>query len=897
MSAEEQQMRQVLDLTKPLDVALFDRVAASLAAHDSPCTQQSAVRVMEEFKAHPEAWRVADQVLKGSEQLAAKYVALQTLDHTIQTAWHALPEEQRTGVRNFVVNMIMELATTTDSLTRNKALIEKMNFTLVQIVKKDWPERWPSFISEIVSSAAKRDALMQNNLAIIRLLSEEVFDFSKGKMTQKQIGRRKEALNSEFASIFSMLDHCLRNKQDVSLICEALHCLLSCLSWIPLGYIFETKLIELLVQRFLPVDVTRSPACKCLTEIAALTIDLQGPNAAAYQSQIMGLFAGFLEVLKQVIPAAPGLLHEQVVVSFYDSQDPRNADFVQTVAQFIITIFKQHLVSTIEPLALQDPDVATAIHETHAYLLGISYVDDKEVFKSCVEYWSWISMTVLFTGSAPEQGGWADPARQRRRTLYSLTFTEARKVFVKFMARPEEVIVFEDENGEVIKKIMKDVDAIEHHITMKEGLVYLTHLDSKDTETIMLDKLKIVQAEEPFSPSNLATLSWAIGSISGALTEDRESRFLIAVIRTLLVMCDQHEVQANKASVASDIMYVIGQYPRFLSANWRFLNIVIMKLFEFMQELFEGIQDMACDTFLKISSSSCKVEFVRAQPNAEGTLDEPFILKLLRDMDMYTRLLHTKQVYSFYEATGLMLSAAEPSVREELVPLFMRSPNLAWFEVMNAAGQNQEVLKDVEVMKKLSHSLRCFVCGAVSVGDGFKGQIFHVFNDAMKVYAVYSQLISQEVASKGEQATFTGHVRSMRIVKKYILQLLEEFCKRSSLVDEISHTILPPLLETVLTDYNKSVVNARDAQVVSLMSVLVEKLGRQMDPHVPTVLDAILGVTLDMISANPQDFYEHRNNFFKLLQTLNTHCFEMFLTALQVWRLLTPPPLTFPTPA
>ncbi len=40
----------------------------------------------------------------------------------------------------------------------------------------------------------------------------------------------------------------------------------------------------------------------------------------------------------------------------------------------------------------------------------------------------------------------------------------------------------------------------------------------------------------------------------------------------------------NKAIVASNIMYVVGQYPKFLKANWNFLKTVVKKLFEFMKE-------------------------------------------------------------------------------------------------------------------------------------------------------------------------------------------------------------------------------------------------------------------------------------------------------------------------
>ena len=64
-------------------------------------------------------------------------------------------------------------------------------------------------------------------------------------------------------------------------------------------------------------------------------------------------------------------------------------------------------------------------------------------------------------------------------------------------------------------------------------------------------------------------------------------------------------------------MYIVGQYPRFLRAHWRFLKTVVNKLFEFMHETHEGVQDMACDTFIKIALK-CRRQFVQIQVRGGG---------------------------------------------------------------------------------------------------------------------------------------------------------------------------------------------------------------------------------------------------------------------------------------
>jgi len=63
---------------------------------------------------------------------------------------------------------------------------------------------------------------------------------------------------------------------------------------------------------------------------------------------------------------------------------------------------------------------------------------------------------------------------------------------------------------------------------------------------------------------------------------DEVNIFVHYVHQDLLGLCEQKRGKDNKAIVASNIMYVVGQYPRFLRAHWKFLKTVVNKLFEFM---------------------------------------------------------------------------------------------------------------------------------------------------------------------------------------------------------------------------------------------------------------------------------------------------------------------------
>ena len=58
-----------------------------------------------------------------------------------------------------------------------------MSAVAVQILKQDWPSKWPTFITDIVSASKTSELLCENSMVILKLLSEEIFDFSRGELT------------------------------------------------------------------------------------------------------------------------------------------------------------------------------------------------------------------------------------------------------------------------------------------------------------------------------------------------------------------------------------------------------------------------------------------------------------------------------------------------------------------------------------------------------------------------------------------------------------------------------------------------------------------------------------------------------------------------------------------
>ena len=113
-------------------------------------------------------------------------------------------------------------------------------------------------------------------MIILKLLSEEIFDFSAEQMTQVRIKNLKNQMCGEFSEIFKLCSEVLEEAQKSSLIKATLETLLRFLNWIPLGYIFETTIIDLLLHRvcapatFCPAN-RRSPVLSFLKPLISAT--------------------------------------------------------------------------------------------------------------------------------------------------------------------------------------------------------------------------------------------------------------------------------------------------------------------------------------------------------------------------------------------------------------------------------------------------------------------------------------------------------------------------------------------------------------------------------------------------------------------------------------------------
>ncbi|XP_030502036.2 protein EXPORTIN 1A [Cannabis sativa] len=861
------------DLSQPIDVAVLDATVQAFYGTGSKEERTAADQILRELQNNPDMWLQVVHILQNAKNLNTKFFALQVLEGVIKYRWNALPVEQRDGMKNYISDVIVQLSSNETSFRLERLYVNKLNIILVQILKHDWPARWQSFIPDLVSAAKTSETICENCMAILKLLSEEVFDFSRGEMTQSKIKELKQSLNSEFQLIHELCLYVLSASQRTELIRATLSTLHAFLSWIPLGYIFESPLLETLLN-FFPMTSYRNLTLQCLTEVAALNF------GDFYNAQYVKMYTIFMKLLQNIIP-----LNTNIPEAYAIGSSEEQA-FIQNLALFFTSFFKSH----IRVLETPGENIAALLMGVE-YLTKISYVDDTEVFKVCLDFWNSFvlelfeahhnldnpAVTANMMGlQMPLLPGMVDglgSQLMQRRQLYAEPMSKLRLLMISRMAKPEEVLIVEDENGNIVRETMKDNDVLVQYKIMRETLIYLSHLDHEDTEKLMLKKLSKQLTGEDWNWNNLNTLCWAIGSISGSMMEEQENRFLVMVIRDLLNLCEITKGKDNKAVIASNIMYVVGQYPRFLRAHWKFLKTVVNKLFEFMHETHPGVQDMACDTFLKIVQK-CKRKFVIVQVGE----NEPFISELLTVLPTTVADLEPHQIHSFYESVGHMIHAeSDPQKRDEYLQRLMELPNQKWAEIIGQARLSVDFLKDQDVIRTVLNILQTNTSVASSLGTYFLSQITLIFLDMLNVYRMYSELISNSIAEGGPYASKTSYVKLLRSVKRETLKLIETFLDKAEDQPQIGKQFVPPMMDPVLGDYARNLPDARESEVLSLFATIINKYKSAMTEDVPRIFEAVFQCTLEMITKNFEDYPEHRLKFFSLLRAIATHCFAALI--------------------
>ena len=894
---------QLLNTSTPFDdnkLNLLDTITNTLYTTINNNDRDIANKILNQFQELPESFGYCDFILTHSQNLYTKTFALGIMENVIKTRWNLLDPVIRNSIRNFLVDILIKTVTEPPQNMNVSFFVNKLNIVIIAIAKNEWTTSWPNFISELCSSSRQNQNLCENNMKLLQLLSEEINEFWKNSLTTQKAFELKNKMSTEFSQVFLLCKFIFDNAQNVkqSLLIQAVELFAEYTTWFPINYVFDSKIIGTFLENLKTMPFIRVEVIKCIGQIFSINFEdkinpLTNPEQYMQLKQfIMMIYKNFLFQMLEVTNKTDFAdRHQKIEVSKLAGFERLTLAFEQTIINF----FKNNF-DYIEQFDFQ---IGTSSGNDfinnyfNEILSGLNFmtqfqlIQNDEIFKSSCEFWEWFTYKLLFLKDKNNMGnqqmmGLSSNMNMNMYVLYTSEMffykqgylpyiDKVRKTISRRMNKPLEVKIDIDENGDLTTDPTTNTIYQSLHETMKNTLIYLTLLDPDKTQEELKNPLdnEVANSANPTKLNRplLNSVSWSVGCISGAMEEVKEQKFLVHIIKTLLRLCEIIKGKDNKALCASNIMYVVGQYPKFLNSFWKFLKTVVKKLFEFMHEFHPGVQDFACETFLKISMK-CAKSFKIVNEDEQ----EPYINVLVREVNYNTKDLFPHQKLMFYEALGNII-AAEPQTPQQqlyLIQHLMSTTGNEWTLFFEQAAQNAEFLKNQEIAKALELIVRINERVCVSTKSIYWSYGQSLFSNMIKTFIFYSNTINDSF-NRGEMINI-----NTKPLQRFNRTLLKFFCVLiSNTLDQniiINHIL--PSLGQLIEVYSLSHQDNRDPNLLLVFTRILDQLKNTDYNYIVLIWKHLCLFTLNMIKLDYHSFPEHRMNFFILLKSLITNAFD-----------------------
>jgi exportin-1 len=244
----------------------------------------------------------------------------------------------------------------------------------------------------------------------------------------------------------------------------------------------------------------------------------------------------------------------------------------------------------------------------------------------------------------------------------------------------------------------------------------------------------------------------------------------------------------------------------------------------------------------------------------------------------------------FYEAVALMIGAdADAGRRAAYLERLMGPPNATWGGVVaDADADPASLTAHTHTARSVTNILATNLAVVSALGPPYAPQMARLFPDLVRVYQAYSGAVSAAVSAGGPHAGRTAAVKAARGAQRAALKLIEAFIEGAADPADLVARYLPAAAGPILADYAACPPDAREPGVLALYAAAITRLGgggggggaappgtssADASPSpaadlVPSVFAAVFGPTLSMLTANFEDFPEHRLQFFGLLRSV-----------------------------
>lgn len=831
-------MKDILFLVKNLEETLN-----ILYFSEKSQERWEAQKYLNEFQNKTDCWRINCLIIR-SQNKELVFYGLSLLDRLVSFSWNSVPEREKKEIQNFIINWILDFTTNLEAYRNNLSNLNKLNLILAKIVCQSTKKNFFYFLSDLISSAKKTEIICENSLRLIYYIFDEIFSNPNFEQT-RNIYQNDFRFEESLVEIKNLCFFVIK-KNEVFFFSNSmfLQCVLRTFKKIleisPNGFLIQKDFIDILILLcFYPQFGNDS--IKCLIEIFS-------SKKFSFDCSFFDIKYNFIIQFLEVFPISSDW------VKFFILTTQECKDFLKNSTLFLLSFVEKLIEENVFEFFESECFLISG-----KIILKLSCLPDFEIFKICVDWWETIISLFEFRKKYLQSND-----------RFSVILEDFKTVLIGRMPKPEEVLIIEGDFGEMTQESAEDTDAKNFHAKSKNLLSILTKRESLSTRKVLLKKMENMINHQNPSKKILNTLSWSVGAISEILPPKIEDDFLIIIIKDLLFLCEIKKGKENKALVASNIMYVVGQYPRFLKAHFKFLRAVLLKLFEFMHEKCLGIKDMACDTFFKIGNK-CSSEIVNVQENEEQSLLE----ELLESINETTKFLEFRQISVFYKTIGTMIERIEDDQKRnsyltKIFQIFLHKWN---------SQLKPNILSDkIQSLSETRHFLKINIEIGKILKKKYYLQIKTLFRETFFLFEWTTNILRKKYSEIEDKILISNIYQEIKMLRGEVLEICEIYLMNCILNEKSLFTTenCKILCESIFRDYKDSMVpDFRENKIIEFcIKVMNEAKSIINNDFIILIFSSIFIPSQEMLKKNFEDFPEIRKSFFYLLKNLIENFFH-----------------------
>lgn len=758
---------------------------------------QKANDILLQVKERPDLYSIFDDVMSADADEYTKMLLLQTINNIIKYKWNLLQDQEKESLTNSIIQYIDAYAAAEVS----PGIKSAMNLAFASLIIIHLPDE--TYFTPLLNLTTTEFHLY-NNLQILIIFFEEVFEDEKVWLTSVQRNTGKLFIQSHAQQIFSYTLQLIQSTGEELILSRVFSSYKYFINFISLETLGEADFFNMICQGY-----------------------LQSPNFMPFILDTIDSIFGvdeLPEILLQLVPQVFSTVTETVMQVL-----PPNDDFEVIDPDSGIKIIAEalKLFPSKYPSIVEVEELAQPISLIAQWFCSALNVDDIEVFRTSNDYWN----SVLHRYSDKK-----NPMVEGFKQIYNEVLPHVSRLLMQKMPRPPEVLIVVDSMGGITRDTQKETLEASLFQVVRQNLVIISHIDIEDTILALTEMNN--QISSNFDSTKFNSLYWSIGAISGTMKKEKERDFISTILLPLISLCDSTRDENTRAIIAAGIMYICSQYPRFITLNMELFHKIIFKLFDFMGQDVPGIKEMAVQTFNTIGKKA-KIYFCN---DKEQT---PFIFEIIDHIhDIMNPLENLSLRASIYDTISNIANGAKnQNIGINVIKRLTDSLN-----VNLSVGSSY---LDGDNVENVQFSLDCHRFIAMNNPLLYVPTLNNMSGILNGIYSTATQTALNCMKETGNRMWMTSFIRLKSCVLQIYLQILPIYSKSPVDVKDMISSMLMNLLENIVTDY----IMTHD-EIEYLMENDQPQEEKQMRPgfilmdlRVPEVLDIMSLVCTDIQDA------------------------------------------------